>query len=239
MQIIVLGMHRSGTSLTTRLINIMGAYFGPESSVGEITINNPKGFWERPEVFKLNEALLASKGCSWSDLARWKASEAAKIPDNIRSAIAKIALGLDAFRPWVLKDPRLCLTLPAWRPHLEVPIAVIVHRAPEEIALSLQKRDGFPVEKALALWQVYAEGIIANTADIPKIYLRHSDLLANPVETTHSLYEQLAELGVRRIEMPSTREITAFIDPALYRSKPTGVQLTPAQNALAQKLQDR
>ena len=33
MQIIVLGMHRSGTSLVTRLINMMGAYFGPEGSL--------------------------------------------------------------------------------------------------------------------------------------------------------------------------------------------------------------
>ena len=69
MQIIVLGMHRSGTSITTRLINMMGAYFGPESSVGEITIDNPKGFWERPEVFKLNESILAAQGCSWHDTA--------------------------------------------------------------------------------------------------------------------------------------------------------------------------
>jgi len=70
MQILVLGMHRSGTSMVTRLINMMGAYFGPENSVGEITDDNSKGFWERPEIFKLNESLLAIKAASRSDLRR-------------------------------------------------------------------------------------------------------------------------------------------------------------------------
>src|SRR4051812_9685492 len=109
MQIIILGMHRSGTSLTTRLVNMMGAYFGPETSVGEITADNPKGFWERPEVFKLNDAILAAKGCTWHDLSRWNPQEASIIPENLARHLAKITLGMDAFRPWVLKDPRLCL----------------------------------------------------------------------------------------------------------------------------------
>jgi len=238
MQIIVLGMHRSGTSLTTRLINLMGAYFGPETSVGEITIDNPKGFWERPEVFRLNDSLLASKGCAWHDLSRWNGQEAHIAPEHILKTINKLVLGMDAFRPWVLKDPRLCLTLPAWRPFLEVPIAVIVHRDPVEIALSLQKRDNFSLAKGIALWETYAAGIMENTRDIPKIRIQHHDLLERPVETAHALYRQLVDLGVRRIDMPSAREITAFIDPKLYRSKPanTEYQLTPQQIHLQERM---
>ena len=233
MQIIVLGMHRSGTSLTTRLINMMGAYFGPETSVGEITNDNPKGFWERPEVFKLNEALLAAQGCAWHDVARWSYNPAA-IPANTMKNINKIILGMDAFRPWVLKDPRLCLLLPVWRSYLEVPIAVIVHRDPVEIALSLQKRDGFPVKTGIALWEHYAKGIIAHSKDMPRIFVSHQELLQRPVETCQRLYQQLVELGVRRLSMPSEREINAFIDPKLYRSKPeTNLQaMTPEQQRL-------
>ena len=234
MQIIVLGMHRSGTSLVTRLINMMGAYFGPETSVGEITADNPKGFWERPEVFKLNEAILAANGCSWHDLIRWNSEVTPAIPPPIMKTMQKIILGMDAFRPWVLKDPRLCLLLPVWRPCLEVHITVIVHRNPMEIALSLQKRDGFALDKGLVLWERYTQGIIAHSRELPKIFVQHNQLLEHPVEACQSLYKQLTGLGVRRLALPSEREITAFIDPKLYRAKAgtTAFTMTPEQRNL-------
>ena len=50
MQLLVLGMHRSGTSMVTRLLNMAGAYFGPEGIATEANEENPKGFWERRDV---------------------------------------------------------------------------------------------------------------------------------------------------------------------------------------------
>ncbi len=239
MQILVLGMHRSGTSMATRLINMMGAYFGPESSVGELTNDNPKGFWERPEIFKLNESLLAARDSSWKDLRHWTPQDAAKLPDKAIYNIKKTILGMDAFRPWVLKDPRLCLLLPGWLPNLEVPVAVIVHRNPAEIALSLQKRDGLSPEYALALWEYYSVTMLNASLKLPRIHIRHADLLEFPVKTTESLFTQLRDHGVRRIEMPSEREIRAFLDTRLHRSRPTAdsVKLAPAQMLLADILQ--
>ena len=61
MQIIVLGMHRSGTSATARLINMMGAYFGPENISLHKTDDNPKGFWERRDVMRINASLIHRK----------------------------------------------------------------------------------------------------------------------------------------------------------------------------------
>ena len=58
MQLIILGMHRSGTSMVTRLVNMMGAYFGPEGVSLGANDENPKGFWERRDVLDLDEALL-------------------------------------------------------------------------------------------------------------------------------------------------------------------------------------
>lgn len=241
MQILILGMHRSGTSLTTRMVNMMGAYFGPESSVGEITDDNPKGFWERPEIFKLNDALLAARGCSWHDLRQWQFRDAAQIPDKLLGTLKKTILGLDAFRPWVLKDPRLCLLLPAWRPHLEAPVAVFVHRNPVEIALSLQKRDGFPLEYGVALWEYYTVGMLNATAGMPRIHIRHREMMEKPVKTTESLFRQLVKHGARRLELPSEKEIRAFIDPALYRSRPVAgsFTLSAPQAVLAEIVQGK
>ncbi len=233
MQILVLGMHRSGTSMATRLLNMMGAYFGPESSVGELTDDNPKGFWERPEVFKLNDALLAAHGCTWQDLRGWDAARAASLPDKPLYALKKLILGMDAHRPWVLKDPRLCLLLPGWLPHLEAPLAVIVHRNPAEIAASLAKRDQLTPEYALALWETYTVTMLNASLKIPRIHVRHAELMEKPLPTAQFLYAQLRENGVRRIELPSEREIRAFIDPRLYRSKPSpALKLNQAQHLL-------
>ena len=62
MQIVVLGPHRSGTSLVTRLINLMGAYFGDESDAIDTAEDNPKGFWERKDVVAVNDEVLALAG---------------------------------------------------------------------------------------------------------------------------------------------------------------------------------
>jgi hypothetical protein len=50
MQILVLGMHRSGTSMVARLLNMMGAYFAPEGVEMPAHPEKPKGFWERQDV---------------------------------------------------------------------------------------------------------------------------------------------------------------------------------------------
>ena len=58
MQLIVLGMHRSGTSVLARLLNLMGVYFGPEGISTGANQENPKGFWERKDVRQLNDGVL-------------------------------------------------------------------------------------------------------------------------------------------------------------------------------------
>lgn len=238
MQILVLGMHRSGTSMVTRLLNMMGCYFGPESSVGELTIDNPKGFWERPEIFKLNEFILAASAASWQDLRTWNIPEP-QIPDKASQNIKKIILGLDAFRPWVVKDPRLCLLLPAWLAHLEAPIAVICHRNPAEIAASLQKRDNMPMPYAIALWEAYTVTMLNASVKLPRVHIRHGELMQKPFATTELLCAHLRDFGVRRIECPSEREIRAFIDPRLHRSRPeTAPTLTPEQMLLCDILEN-
>ena len=59
MQSIILGMHRSGTSCVTRLVNMMGAYIAPEGIEMLSQPDNPKGFWERTDVMELNDEIDA------------------------------------------------------------------------------------------------------------------------------------------------------------------------------------
>src|SRR3954464_15209298 len=105
MQLLVLGMHRSGTSGVTRLLNMAGAYFGPEGIATDPNSENPKGFWERRDVRKLcDEALERANSDSW------KVSDFSvdAIPDDARrhyaAAFRKLLIQLDAHRPWVIKE---------------------------------------------------------------------------------------------------------------------------------------
>lgn len=237
MQIVVLGPHRSGTSLVTRLINMMGAYFDAGNASIGFNDENPKGFWERSDVIKCDEDILKQQDCSWDRLDNWKSFTAPKrTPKDLEETITKmknIILEMDGHRPWVVKDPRMCLTFPYWQPHLEVPVLVVVYRDPIEVAISLRQRNGFSLAHGLALWEYYAVGIANAMGDLPVAFVSHSDMLSNPVGMMQTLHDRLKELGVREISMPSEKEITAFIEPSLYRSKaddmPHNQTLTPFQ----------
>jgi hypothetical protein len=239
MQIIILGMHRSGTSATARLINMMGAYFAPDGMALAPKPDNPKGFWERRDMLFLNDELLKSHGCRWNMLAQWRFESSAHVPDHLKQHMQKLIAEMDAHRPWFLKDPRLCLTLPAWRSLLKTPVAVIVHRNPLEIVVSIANRNPLPPEYSLALWEYYAVGMLNNSQQIPRIFVRHEDILANPVKTCETLMKQLSAAGVNGLSMPAAGAIESFIDPRLYRAKPVlsgGPVLSAEQQLLADML---
>lgn len=236
MQIIVLGMHRSGTSLVTRLINMMGAYFGPEKAALGFGPDNPKGFWERRDALALNDAILHAHGCEWHKLARWPMENRKPLEPKQIHAIRSLVMDMDAFRPFVLKDPRLCLTFEYWKPHLEVPVVVIVHRDPLEVAQSLAKRNGLPPDYTLALWEYHAAGLLNAGSGLPCIHLRHGDALADPVSFTEQLHARLEQEDVRGLRLPSSREILAFVDPKLHRARAPAdatLRLSPHQEMLA------
>jgi hypothetical protein len=52
MQILVLGMHRSGTSMVARLLNMTGAYFDPEGVENASASRESKEFLGAPGEFK-------------------------------------------------------------------------------------------------------------------------------------------------------------------------------------------
>jgi glycosyltransferase involved in cell wall biosynthesis len=220
MQLFVLGMHRSGTSSVTRLLNMAGAYFGPEGISNGADEGNPKGYWERRDVRAACDGLLQQSGYDW-----WKVSEFSleAIPTDVRTrhlgALDRILLELDAHRPWVLKEPRLCLLFPLLRPRLEVPICIHVAREPLEVAQSLEARNGFPTNAGVALWELYTIHSLRATAGLPRVHIRYENLTRAPVDTTADLIARLVHLGADGLRVPSRREIEAFVTPTLHRRR--------------------
>jgi hypothetical protein len=231
MPIFILGMHRSGTSLAARLLNLMGAHLGPESALLPANPDNPSGFWERRDVVGINAALLRHAHAAWHRVEHF--SDAKETPEAIEKNMRAVIGEMDARAPWAMKDPRLCLTLPRWLPLLQTPLAVVVSRRPGAIADSLRRRNAMPTEYGLALWEFYAAHLIRHAHGLPKIFVRHEEVLAAPVDAAQKLCASLAGL-VPSLRPPDAAAIEAYVAPA--PPSPPDLSLTPRQETLAAML---
>jgi len=236
-QLTVLGMHRSGTSVLARMLNLMGAYFGPEGISTGANDENPHGFWERRDVRALNDAALHEAGADWNRVSGFRVED---IPAQARARFheqaSKLLLELDAHRPWVLKEPRLCLLFPLWRPLLECPVVLHILRSPVEVASSLQTRNAIPVAAGLELWERYVRSAVTAAEGLPGVVVSHHDLATQPMAAVERLYRQLVELDVRGLRMPAEREVAAFVAPELYRHRETRDDLRPYLQSRQMKL---
>lgn len=155
--LLVVGMHRSGTSATAGWLRAMGVELG--SRLMPPGPDNPSGFWEHLDAVAINEALLHELGLEWDDPrampAGWPQSAPAKVA--ARSIDALVSAEFAHMALWAIKDPRLCRTAPAWRDALVArgvrPTFLLVIRHPDEVAASLGVRDGERTpELAALLW---------------------------------------------------------------------------------------
>ena len=220
MQIFVVGMHRSGTSMVARLLNLMGAYFGPEGISTGSGQENPKGFWERKDVRALNDQILHAANSNWDQVSSFSLEKISSHDlDAINQQLQRLILELDAHRPWFLKEPRFCLTFPLWRMYLECPICILTHRSPIQIAQSLKSRNGFPLHFGIALWEKYALESLKATRNCPRLLISHAKLIQQPVSVITALHQQLSDLGCQGIRIPHEQEISAFVSPKLYRER--------------------
>lgn len=228
MQLIILGMHRSGTSVLARLLNLMGVYFGPEGISTGANKENPKGFWERRDVRVLNDYVLHSIDCDWDRVLGFDAS---KLPDAVASDFTKrasrLVLEMDAHRPWLLKEPRLCLLLPMWRKVLEMPVCVHIFRNPVEVAASLRTRNGIPMKAGLALWEKYVRSATNASSGLPDVVVLHRQLMQEPKVVAEQLIRQFVAMDVQGLRMPSDREISTFVRDELYRERESRQDLAP------------
>lgn len=220
MQLFVLGMHRSGTSAVTSLLHGMGAYAGPSAQDIGASEENPKGFFERRDVIDLNAAILSAVGADWHRVSRFDLARLE--PDageDVRRRIDAIVTELDSRKPWVLKDPRLCLTLPLWLERCPRAIVVFVHRCPIEVAGSLRARNDFPHSCGIALWERYNVEALHHRNAARTIGISYHDLMTSPRATAARLHADLVAAGVEGLRAPTPEIVGDRIDTTLYRNR--------------------
>ena len=156
--IIILGMHRSGTSCLTGCLSDSGLNLG---SVSESNKHNKKGNQENKEVFKLNESLLNFNHGGWKNppLKPLTWNKELEIERNI-----VLSYYNELPKPWGIKDPRMLLTYNFWENHLPQHQLIGTIRHPVAVAQSLLARKhknlSMPVEQAYHLWKIYNEALI-------------------------------------------------------------------------------
>lgn len=228
MQLVVLGVHRSGTSALTRLMNLMGMYVGTEGTTVSFGVENEKGYWERHDVIALNDELLRHYDCEWNDLLHWQERSQKEVPQALQHRIKEMLLEMDHHRPWVMKDPRMCQTFPMWRAQMEVPLVVMVWRDPVEVALSLRKTRDIPLQHGLAIWEHCTRSALAAAQGVPHLIVSHNDIMQQPLAVTKRVYEWCIEQNVQAIHLPTDEEVLAFIDPSMHRAKAAELDLPVA-----------
>jgi hypothetical protein len=194
----VLGMHRSGTSLAARLLDLGGLSMCPPNDLVEACWSNPAGHWESRRLLAANNKLLAELGSAWDRPPGGDAAE------RLRTLVPVLGESLRAeflasypVPGWIWKDPRTAITLPFWRDVLPEFAVVLMLRNPLEVADSLKKRDGFDHRRSLALWESYLTHAIAALRGLPVVVSWYPSVLAAPTAWVSRTREFLARRGLR------------------------------------------
>jgi hypothetical protein len=195
--VVVLGMHRSGTSAMTRILNLMGADISSNLLLGRDD-NNQLGFWESQDVFlTLDEMLLEATGEAWDSSAAfprvWLSSPRAKeYQDRLLSSLAA---DFERSQLFVLKDPRICRLVPFWLDIFERfdtdPYFVLPLRNPLEVAHSLKTRDGIHLSRSYLIWLRHILDSERDTRGLRRSFTTYEALLADWRAVMHRSFKEL------------------------------------------------
>lgn len=176
-----LGMHRSGTSLVSRILNLLGVHLGTLQAVSGRGDDNPKGYWEHHPLALLNDEILARFGGQWDEPPAFPASWSRdpRLEDLKDKARHLLTEHFAAEPVWGWKDPRTCLTIPFWQDLIGSIRYVMCVRNPCAVAASLLHRNGMSAEKADRLWLTHVQSSLAHTSGQPRMFVFYEDLIAD------------------------------------------------------------
>jgi hypothetical protein len=225
--LMVLGPHRSGTSAVTGVLNLLGAELGQSLMPGDI--DNERGYWENVAFVKRNDVLLRAFDICWDAPVqmppRWNERAVAERMATILRRRVKREFG--QAQMVAVKDPRLCRLAPLWMQVLEDvgyrPVHLLVVRHPREVAASLERRNGFPLEKSYLLWLQYFFDAEAATRGKPRIIVDYATLLRDWRGCVGSIGQALGVQWPKAIDSVAA-QIMEFLEPALRHHNYPGGQ---------------
>jgi GT2 family glycosyltransferase len=212
--VLVLGMHRSGTSAATRMVSLLGFSICDPADLSDDRFGNERGLWESASLVRYNDDLLRVAGSAWwcppvpdhdwSEIVQKRGPEARECFEKVHDAST-----------WVWKDPRNCLTLTFWlRVLASTPAALLILRHPFEIATSLRNRNQFSIGASLALWERYLREVTCGLEGLPVLVTTYDQMIADPlgwVRTTAQFLERHNHRALPTRALQASRSLTGSL----------------------------
>ncbi|UVK92198.1 glycosyltransferase [Pseudomonas atacamensis] len=211
--IIVLGMHRSGTSALTRGLSALGVSLGDE--LHPAGPDNPTGFWEDSDVIAINNEILCLLGSAHDHVGVIDANvfDLPEFPRLYETAKELVRKKTASTSIWGMKDPRITRLLPFWKKLLdelgfEVGY-VIALRNPLNVAASLTARNQTAPVKSYVLWLEHMLQAVANTHSDKRLVVSYDNLLSAP-------NEQLLRISATlELDAPSQEQLEIYAEQFL------------------------
>lgn len=232
--LLVLGMHRSGTSALTRVLSLCGGAL-PRTLFEPVAGDNDLGYWESRRLIEFHEVLFWRIGTrmlegrpvpeAWFDSAQARQAE-----DELASIVAEEWSDAPAGSCWLVKDPRICRLMPLWRRALARTgrrvSALVSVREPAEVAASLARRDGFPRADAERAWLEHVVLAERHSRDLPRAIVSFDMLLRD----WRSVVRRAAAVLPAGALDPTRgeREVPLFLTPGLRHHHAKETPLDPS-----------
>jgi len=193
--ILVLGMHRSGTSALAGVLSLLGCDEPRTPMVS--SRGNEKGHFESLKVYALHKELLQSAGTSWDDWVEFYSGwfDSNKADEFQDRALTLLGEEFGTSRLFVLKDPRICRLIPFWLNTLEqfgaTPRFVLTHRNPLEVARSLNARNDFDTSFGLLLWLRHVLDAEVSTRGLTRYFTSYNALMGNWADVVRGMQKTL------------------------------------------------
>lgn len=213
--VMVLAMHRSGSSALSRVLNLLGCDL-PKTLMAADP-NNQSGYWESDVLYKFNEKLLSSAGTTWRAWQAFNSGwyETPRFQEFLNTGQELLDAEFANSSFFVYKDPRTCRLVPFWEEVFLAagvkPVALINIRHPLEIAQSLETRNRIPEAEAILIWLRHMLDAEHDSRSLDRAFISYDQLLEDPVEVATAL-EKLLGLRWPRLSDRTATEISGFVD---------------------------
>lgn len=213
--ILVIGMHRSGTSAITRGLQALGVDLG-ESLLEPGPSENPLGFWEDRDVVELNQRLLVALGSNWDRTAEinQRALPDGDLEDFVNQATELLSAKLADRSVWAFKDPRTSRLLWFWkrvfaRLQIEDVSYVLCLRNPLSVSDSLFARNAMDRAVSILLWGVYMVDALQQIDSSRTVVVDYDRIMEHGRDELRQVAEAI------RLPLPDDGGESAYLDEFL------------------------
>ncbi|MEO0772703.1 MAG: sulfotransferase, partial [Pseudomonadota bacterium] len=201
--VVVLGMHRSGTSVGMSVLSSLGVDCGEDLiPAGR---SNLAGFWEHAEIVAVQEKLLAAMDRIWHGVHGtyplsdgWRDTAAAKEAQGALTDILRREIAAHPSKVWGFKDPRTMRLWPLWLDVFEAvgaePIPVVMVRHPDAVVRSLAKHNGLSPSRARLVWLQHNVEAMRHVGDRVRAVVEYDRLVNDPAGEVDRIADALGDV---------------------------------------------